>query len=223
MIRLGLLCSSGGSPVGAALQILRQRGLDIQLAVVTDRPCEAEVLARRLNLSHRRIEFTTREQFSRDAAQWLYDEQRMDFSCLLFSRLVSRELFERAPCFNIHPALLPAFPGLRAIDKAFAAGVRFFGATVHRVDDSMDGGPIVAQIVSPITSGMDIKAMQRLSFAHKTYLLLVLIECMILNSMTSHGIATYGDGHIANPGLNDSELDRLYVAYMKAEGIPWTT
>lgn len=53
----------------------------------------------------------------------------------------------RGRMVNLHLALLPAFPGFRAIPKALAGGVRFAGATVHEVDESMDGGPIIAQAV----------------------------------------------------------------------------
>jgi phosphoribosylglycinamide formyltransferase 1 len=144
--------------------------------MVTDRPCGAEAIARELGLQHRRIPFDSRQQFSRDAAHWLHNEQGMDWSCLLFLRLVSHELFDRAPCFNLHPSLLPSFSGFGAIEKTLASGVKFFGATVHRVDDSVDGGPICGQIVSPIPANADRATMQRLSFAHKLYLLLALAE-----------------------------------------------
>lgn len=223
MIRMGLLCSSGGSVAGAAIKILRQQGHAIEAALVTDRPCGAEAMAQELGLPHRRIAFESREQFSREAARWLYDDQRMSWSCLLFLRLVSRELFERAPCFNLHPSLLPAFSGFGALEKAKASGARFFGATAHCVDDSVDGGPVVGQIVTPVPTDADLATMQRLSFAQKLYLLLALAERLAGDDEREPHISCAGGRHLVSPALVDPELERAFVAYVNLEGIPWNT
>lgn len=218
---MGLLCSSGGSVAGAAIQLLRQQGYAIEAAVVTDRPCGAEAMAQTLGLRQRRIIFDSREQFSSDAARWLYDDQEMGFSCLLFSRLVSHDLFDRAPCFNLHPSLLPVFSGFGALEKTLTSRVRFFGATVHRVDDSVDGGPIVGQIVTPVPLNRDLATMQRLSFAQKLYLLLALAERFACSDEGAWHSGFAGGCHLANPALADPELERAFVAYLNQEGIPW--
>lgn len=223
MIRMGLVCSSGGSVAGAAIRILRQQGRAIEVALVTDRPCGAEAMARELGLPHRRIAFESREQFSQESARWLYDDQRMNWSCLLFLRLVSRDLFDRAPCFNLHPSLLPAFRGFGALEKARASGARFFGATAHRVDESVDGGAIVGQIVTPMPMNVSLATIQRLSFAQKLYLLLVLTERLAGGGESEPRTTCAGGRHLVSPPIADPALERAFVAYVNQEGIPWGT
>ena len=80
-------------------------------------------------------------------------ERKVDLVCLAgYMRLLSSCFIEAFPhrILNIHPSLLPAFPGLDAHHQALAHGVEFSGCTVHFVDDTLDGGPIIAQRVVPV-------------------------------------------------------------------------
>jgi phosphoribosylglycinamide formyltransferase-1 len=89
-------------------------------------------------------------------------ERQIDLICLAgYMRLLS-------PCFieafknrilNIHPSLLPSFPGLDAQRQALAHGVKFTGCTVHFVDETLDGGPIIAQRVVPILDGDTVESL----------------------------------------------------------------
>jgi len=72
---------------------------------------------------------------------------------------------------NIHPSLLPAFPGIDAQRQAFAAGVRVTGCTVHFVDDSLDGGPIIAQAAVPVHADDDAESVRRRILAEEHRLL----------------------------------------------------
>lgn len=93
-----------------------------------------------------------REAFDRSIAE-LLDEARVALVCLAgFMRILSPWLVThyRHRLLNIHPALLPAFPGLHVQQRAIEAGVRFSGATVHFVEAEVDAGPIVIQAVVPI-------------------------------------------------------------------------
>lgn len=97
----------------------------------------------------------TREQHEQEIVAALR-ERRIDLVCLAgYMRLLS-------PCFihafrhgilNIHPSLLPSFPGLDAQRQALEHGVKFTGCTVHFVDETLDGGPIIAQRVVPVLPG----------------------------------------------------------------------
>ncbi len=224
MIRMGLLCSSGGSVAASTIRLLRHSGYVVDAAVVTDRPCGAENVALEMGLRHRRIEYTSRNAFSQAAAAWLYDVCRVDWTCLMFLRLVSAPLFERAPCFNLHPSLLPAFPGFSALQQARQSGSRFFGATAHLVDESVDGGPIIAQVTSPLAPDLDEEAMGRISFAQKVYLLLVLAERMIEASEQRQVVRppALGAGICAtNPLLANPVLADAFKTMMQTEGILW--
>jgi phosphoribosylglycinamide formyltransferase 1 len=83
-------------------------------------------------------------------------EQRVDLVCLAgYMRLLSPWFIEafRGRILNIHPSLLPSFPGLDAQRQALDHGVKFTGCTVHYVDETLDGGPIIAQRVVPVLEG----------------------------------------------------------------------
>src|SRR5213596_3831379 len=93
-----------------------------------------------------------REDFDREAVQVL---KKHDASLVVlagFMRILSRVFLEAFPygILNIHPALLPAFPGTDAQQKALDYGVKFSGCTVHFVNDALDGGPIILQATVPV-------------------------------------------------------------------------
>ena len=226
MIRLGVVCSSGGAVIGAALRLLKACDYDLHMAVVTDRPCGAEALCTELAVPWKRIEQPLRDHFSAQAADWLLDEQRVDWTSLFFSRLVSRELFSRAPCVNFHPSLLPAFRGFGALKGVIGSGVRFVGATAHSVDESTDSGPILAQVMAPVPATVSLAELERISFAQKLYLLLVMCEQAELGELS----ASFPSGRLvsglpvlawANPALRDKRLADAFDQFLVSEKITW--
>jgi phosphoribosylglycinamide formyltransferase-1 len=99
---------------------------------------------------------------------------QVDLVCLAgYMRLVSRSFVEayRNQIMNIHPSLLPAFPGLGAQSQALEHGVKWSGCTVHFVDETLDGGPIIAQTAVPVLDGdtEDTLAARILEQEHKVY------------------------------------------------------
>ncbi len=89
-------------------------------------------------------------------------ERRVDLVCLAgYMRLLSPCFIEafRGRILNIHPSLLPSFPGLDAQRQALAHGVKFSGCTVHFVDETLDGGPIIAQRVVPVLEGDTVETL----------------------------------------------------------------
>lgn len=224
MVRLGLVCSSGGSVALWGVRLLRAASLRVEGAMVTHAACGAEMVARRLGIEHRRIDYSDRDAFSRSAADWLISDCGVTWVSLFFSRLVSAPLFERVPCVNVHPSLLPAFPGLNALERTMDSGARFFGATAHLVDASIDGGPILAQTISPMRPGLDAVDVQRISFAQKLYLFLVVAE------RTSVAVDQWsvlrpeefsGADSWAAPTLISSELASAFADFTSFQGIAW--
>lgn len=97
----------------------------------------------------------SREEHDREIAATL-SEHAIDLVCLAgYMRLLSTEFVNafRGRILNIHPSLLPAFPGLHAHKQALDAGVKSSGCTVHFVDETLDGGPIIAQRTVPVLAG----------------------------------------------------------------------
>ena len=225
-MRLGIVCSSGGAVFEAAYQIMRSYSYVFNIAVVTDRECGAENICAKLGIPFIRFEDADREVFSFKAAQWLYDKHKVDLTVLFFSRLVGAELYSRAPCINIHPSLLPAFPGFGALKAALNSGVKFFGATAHFVDHSTDGGPILAQVVAPLRYEEKLVDMERISFAQKLYLLLLICEWEEARKLVSTGNPErskryFTDTIYANPQLRNAELEDAFLQFVDIQGIPW--
>jgi phosphoribosylglycinamide formyltransferase-1 len=97
----------------------------------------------------------TREEHDREIVAAL-KAHRVDIVCLAgYMRLLSSYFIDsyRNRILNIHPSLLPAFPGLDAHRQVFEHGVKWTGCTVHFVDETLDGGPIIAQRVVPVLAG----------------------------------------------------------------------
>ena len=93
-----------------------------------------------------------REEYDREVVA-LLKEKKVDLVCLAgFMRLLSPHFVSefRHRILNIHPGLLPAFPGLEAQKQALEWGAKFSGCTVHFVDENLDAGPIVLQVVVPV-------------------------------------------------------------------------
>ncbi|MGE3842193.1 MAG: phosphoribosylglycinamide formyltransferase [Vicinamibacterales bacterium] len=157
MKRLGVLISGRGSNLQALIDAIRAGSLEAQIALVVSNRADAPGLQRAeaagidtIVLPHKA--YPTRESF--DAA--LVDTlraHRVDVVCLAgFMRLLGRTFVDAFPhaVLNIHPSLLPAFPGLDAQRQALEHGVRVTGVTVHLVTPELDAGPIILQATVPV-------------------------------------------------------------------------
>lgn len=156
MKRIGILLSGRGSNFEAIADNVAARRLDASIAVVISNRAAAPGLeaARSRGLKAMALPSVgkEREEYDRVVAQVLR-EYNVELVCLAgYMRLVSTVLIREYPerILNIHPSLLPAFPGLDAQQQALAHGVKFSGCTVHFVDENLDAGPIVQQSVVPV-------------------------------------------------------------------------
>jgi len=158
MLSIVILISGRGSNMEAILKA--RLPLDIR-AVIANRPdagglqtasaagCATEVVDHTL--------FSSRDAFDNALAARI-DHHRPDLIVLAgFMRILGRAFIERYPnkILNIHPSLLPAFPGLHTHRQALEAGVRIHGATVHIVTPELDAGPILAQVAVPVAADDD--------------------------------------------------------------------
>jgi len=155
--RLGVLISGRGSNLQALIAAIDRGQLDARIVVVISNRADAGGLdlargagIEALVISHR--DFATRDDFDARLAQELRDRQ-VDLICLAgFMRLVGARLLDAFPnaVLNIHPSLLPAFPGVDAQQQALRHGVKVTGATVHLVTGELDAGPIIVQASVPV-------------------------------------------------------------------------
>ena len=156
MKKLGILLSGRGSNFEAIARNVQSGMIPAEIAVVISNKQDAVGLARarELRLATRFIpsKGKEREAFDREVVAVLKDFN-VDLVCLAgFMRLLSPYFIWEFPnrILNIHPALLPAFPGEDSQRQALDYGVKFSGCTVHVVNEGMDTGPIVCQAVVPV-------------------------------------------------------------------------
>jgi len=158
--RLGVLISGRGSNLQAIIDAITEGRLDATIAVVVSNRADAGGLERARRAGIDTVVLDQRGFGSRDAYdRTLVTELRrreVGLICLAgFMRLLSSTFLEAFPdrILNIHPSLLPSFPGLDGQEQAWRHGVKIAGATVHIVTPELDAGPIVLQAVVPVLEG----------------------------------------------------------------------
>ncbi len=164
-MKLGVVLSAGGSAFG---KIARITSGAVELMAVTTRPCGATIVATELGIPWVRADGTSRVGQSKAIAEVAHVEG-LSSLLLNYDRLVTSELYDSVPTFNVHPAALPAFKGLHGVEDAYAAGACLIGCTLHKVDETMDGGPVVAQIVRSADPAWPLARWQKLAFLMKVY------------------------------------------------------
>ena len=164
MLALSDAIAAGTIPNAEIAIVLSDKADARGLALAKERGHEVRVVERRGR---------NREEHEREIISVL-QEHKVDLVCLAgYMRLLS-------PCFidafrrrilNIHPSLLPAFPGLDAQRQALEHGVKVSGCTVHYVDETLDGGPIIAQRAVPVMEGDTVESLSAriLEQEHKLY------------------------------------------------------
>ncbi|HSP80137.1 MAG TPA: phosphoribosylglycinamide formyltransferase [Myxococcaceae bacterium] len=161
-LKLGVLVSGSGSNLQALLDASARPDFPAEVAVVVSNVPTAFALerARRAGVAAVVLEhkaFGSRAEFEKALAEVL-EEAGVELVCLAgFMRLLGADFLARfkGRVLNIHPSLLPAFPGLHAQRQALEHGVKVAGCTVHFVDPGMDTGPIIAQAAVPVLPGDD--------------------------------------------------------------------
>ncbi len=205
-LKLGVLLSGSGTNFQAILDAIAASKLDAKVSVVISNVASAGGLERAkkndipaIVIDHRR--YGNRKDFDAAVVEVLVGHD-VDYVVLAgFMRVVSNVLLDAFPMriVNIHPALLPAFPGLNAQSQAFAYGVKISGCTVHFVDAGTDTGPIIAQAVVPILSEDDDEKLRQRILAAEHHLLPTVLQWI-------------AEGRVsAKPGLKGAERARVVL------------
>lgn len=156
-LKLGLLASGSGSNVEVIAKSIQAGELNAQVQVVVYNNPTAKVAERadrlgltKVLLNHR--EFASREALDQAIAATLRAHQADWVIMAGWMRIVTQELIDAFPrrILNIHPSLLPSFPGANAVEQAFQSGVKITGCTVHYVELAVDSGPIIIQAAVPV-------------------------------------------------------------------------
>ena len=176
--RLAVLLSGRGSNSDAIAEACARGELPAEVAVVVSDREDAPGLARAASRGLVAVAVPRRPGEGRDAHEerllGAIEDARADLVCLAgFMRVLSPRFVARFPLriLNIHPSLLPSFPGKDAQAQAIAYGVKVSGATVHFVDAGVDSGPVIVQEAVPVLPGDDAAALgaRILRLEHRLY------------------------------------------------------
>ena len=160
------------------------------LSVVTHQPAGIEDFCIREGIALKRIAEPRKQAFSRQAADWLLD-RGTDFAVLFLDRLLSEPFIDRIHTINFHPALLPAFPGTNAIQRALDAKVGYLGATAHQATMETDAGPILCQSAYALSpDDHELARMLDISFVQRLALLCNVVDGQLAASPRFRGWAT---------------------------------
>ena len=161
-LRIGVLGSGAGSNMQSILDAIAAGRLDATVVCVLSDVAGAGILdrARRHGVPALHLDAAPfKTKLDGEAEQrWIETLRRHGADTVVlagFMRMVKRGLLQAFPqrVLNIHPALLPAFPGLKAWEQALAYGAKVTGCTVHVVDEGMDSGPVIVQRSVPVLPG----------------------------------------------------------------------
>ncbi len=177
-VGIGVLVSGNGSNLQSIIDHIESGTLDVEIRMVISNNPGAYALERCIKhgiptavVNHH--EFGTREGFDRRIITILQSSGVELVIMAGFMRILSHEFFRAFPLriMNIHPALLPAFPGTNVQQKAVEYGVKFSGCTVHFADEGVDSGPIIIQSVVPVYDDDDANTLSAriLKEEHKIY------------------------------------------------------
>jgi phosphoribosylglycinamide formyltransferase 1 len=176
--RLGVLISGRGSNLQSLIDAIADGQLQASIAVVISNKENTHGLERArtagieaICLSHRG--WSSRDEYDRALVREL-QQRRVDLVCLAgFMRVLGPSLIDAFPnrIVNIHPSLLPSFPGVDAQKHALEHGVKVAGVTVHLVTSELDGGPIVLQRTVPVLDGDTVATLSAriLAEEHRAY------------------------------------------------------
>jgi phosphoribosylglycinamide formyltransferase-1 len=191
---MAVLISGRGSNLQAIIDATATGRLDAGIAVVVSNRADAAGLTRARDAGIEALCVPAREYPDRDAYDRAIVERLrardVDLVCLAgFMRLVGRPLLEAFPnrILNIHPSLLPAFPGLDAQRQALEHGVLITGATVHLVNDDLDAGPIVGQAAVPVLDDDTVETLSARILAEEHRLYPEAIRLLLGGGWAIHG------------------------------------
>lgn len=178
MLRIAVLVSGRGSNLQAIINSIENKKVNVVIAVVISNVQNALALdiAREHGIKTLFVDpnkYKTREDFDQKIME-IIKKKQVTLICLAgFMRVLSKTFVQQFKnrIMNIHPSLLPSFPGLKAQNKALNAGVKFSGCTVHFLDEGVDTGPIICQAVVPVLNDDTLESLSEriLKEEHRIY------------------------------------------------------
>ena len=181
---IGVLVSGNGTN----LQALLDAGLQVSAVASNTAGVQALERAERASVPAAVFpeqSYTDRTERDEAMADWLDEHGIEVVVCAGYMQLLTRGFLGRFPCINVHPSLLPAFPGLDAVGQALAAGATETGVTVHFLDEGVDTGPVIAQERLAIEPGDTVETLHERLHAVEHRLLPEAVRLYLAGAITS--------------------------------------
>ena len=194
IFKLAVLVSGRGSNLQAIIDSIDREELDAHLSIVISNTKDAMALKRAEKHGIKTIfidpsTYLNSKEYDKALVLKL-KEFSIDLICLAgYMRILGEEIIQtfEKKIINIHPSLLPAFPGLNAQKQAINHGVKFSGCTVHFVDSGVDSGPIILQTVVPVYDNDDEKSLSKRILEQEHYLYPKAIKMIKENKIRLNG------------------------------------
>jgi len=194
IFKLAVLVSGRGSNLQAIMDSIDREELDAHLSIVISNTKDAMALKRAEKHAIKTIfidpsNYSSSKEYDKALVLKL-KEFSIDLICLAgYMRILGEEIIQtfEKKIINIHPSLLPAFPGLNAQKQAINHGVKFSGCTVHFVDSGVDRGPIILQTVVPVYDNDDEKSLSKRILEQEHYLYPKAIKMIQENKIRLNG------------------------------------
>lgn len=211
-LKLGILVSGSGTNLQSIIDAISSKQLQATIQVVISNRPHVQALERAQRfgvpaqvISHRK--YPARESFEEALSSTLLQHQAEWIVLAGFMRVLTSHFLSVFPgrVVNIHPSLLPAFPGINAQQQAFEHGVKFSGCTVHFVDEGTDTGPIIGQAVIPILESDTVEDVRQRILEQEHRLYPRILQLIAQNQVVRHGRKV----QITDNPLNNSPLISL--------------
>jgi phosphoribosylglycinamide formyltransferase-1 len=202
-LTIAVLASGRGTNLQAIINAIETGVVTAQMGVVISDKKDAKALerARERNIPAFSVDpkaYPDRIAFDTALVKILMDHQIQFVVFAGYMRLITHPILEAFPnkIINIHPSLLPAFPGLHAHRQALAYGAKVSGCTVHFVDGEVDHGPIIAQVSVPVLDGDTEESLSSRILVEEHRLLPRIIQCYVEGKLSVEGRKVFQSGAI---------------------------
>ena len=181
-----VLCSGNGSSFIGAYDVLVQSGLKPLVNVLSTSDNELSRSCRQRGIRYEFISYADKDEFTLSLEAKL-NENESERLHLFFDKYIQPRIFHQFVTINYHPSILPAFPGMNSVKKAFDSKVSEIGATSHFATNQIDAGPVITQVKSKIQNEWALSTYEKLSYFQKIYLLLMnLVNLPTINRLNSY-------------------------------------
>lgn len=218
-MNIGFIISSKGSSFIELHEFISKNRVDIEVFVVVDRDTSLECYCEKNHIKYRKIIESDNKSFSEQSVDF-FRSNNVGVIFLFFSRLLDKVIFRELTSINFHPSILPLYTGFGAIERAINGGDFFIGCTAHIVDESIDCGKKIAQIINPIYFYKTEDEINRLSFMQKNAILFMLVDNLVNDAMTvsTEGSVVYHNEARLKFNSNISFYSELFsVGFAKLE------